>query len=68
MGTPGQLFWGMMFGAIGTGFFIYGKKQSAFVPLATGLLLCVFPYFITNIYLMLLVGFILMAVPYFFKG
>lgn len=68
MGTPAQLFWGMMFGAIGTGFFIYGKKQNAFVPLGTGLLLCVFPYFITNIYLMLLVGFILMAVPYFFKG
>lgn len=68
MGTPAQLFWGMLFGAIGTGFFIYGKKQNAFVPLGTGLLLCVFPYFITNIYLMLLVGFILMAVPYFFKG
>ncbi|MCW5202706.1 hypothetical protein VU11_03120 [Desulfobulbus sp. US2] len=68
MGTPAQLFWGLMFGAIGSGFFIYGKKQNAFVPLGTGLLLCVLPYFITNIYLMLLVGFILMAVPYFFKG
>jgi hypothetical protein len=68
MGTPAQLFWGLMFGAIGSGFFIYGKKQSAFVPLCTGLVLCVLPYFITNIYLMLLVGFILMAVPYFFKG
>ncbi|MCI5189417.1 MAG: hypothetical protein D3905_06395 [Candidatus Electrothrix sp. AS4_5] len=68
MGTPAQLFWGMMFGAIGSGFFIYGKKQSAFIPLGTGILLFVFPYFITNIYLMLLVGFALMAVPYFFKG
>jgi hypothetical protein len=68
MGTPAQLFWGMLFGAIGSGFFIYGKKQNAFVPLATGLLLCVFPYFITNVYLMLLVGCLLMAVPYFFKG
>ena len=51
MGTPAQLFWGMMFGAIVSGFFIYGKKQSAFIPLGTGVLLCVFPYFITNIYL-----------------
>ena len=68
MGTPAQLFWGLMFGAIGSGFFIYGKKQNAFIPLGTGLLLCVLPYLITNIYLMLFVGFLLMAVPYFFKG
>ena len=29
---------------------------------------CVFPYFISNIYLMLFVGFVLMLIPYFFKG
>ena len=68
MGTPAQLFWGIMFGAVGSGFFIYGKKQNAFGPLGAGVLLCVLPYLITNIYLMLLVGFLLMAAPYFFKG
>jgi len=68
MGTPAQLFWGIMFGAVGSGYFIYGKKQQAFVPLCTGIALCVLPYFIANIYLLLLAGFILMAVPYFFKG
>lgn len=67
MGSPAQLFWGMLFGAIGSGFFIYGKKQQAIVPLCTGIALCVFPYFISNTYLMLLVGFILMIIPYFFK-
>ena len=68
MGTPAQLFWGIIFGAVGSGYFIYGKKQQAFVPLLTGILLCVFPYFISNIFLMLLVGCILMIVPYFLKG
>lgn len=68
MGTPGQLFWGIMFGAVGSGYFIYGKKQQQFVPLCTGMVLCVFPYFIFNIYLMLLVGFVLMLIPYFIKG
>ena len=67
MGTPAQLFWGVIFGAVGTGYFIYGKKQQAFIPLCTGMILCVFPYFISNIILMVLVGFILMAVPFFIK-
>ena len=68
MSTPAQLFWGIMFGAVGSGFFIYGKKQSAFVPLGVGVVLCILPYLITNIYLMLPVGFVLMIVPYFFKA
>lgn len=68
MGTPAELFWGIMFGAIGGAFFVYGKKQSAFVPLGVGVLISVIPYLIPNLYLMLLVGFLLMAVPYFFKG
>lgn len=68
MGTPAQLFWGIMFGAVGSGYFIYGKNQQAFVPLCTGMVLCVFPYFISNLFVLLLVGFILMAVPYFIKG
>ncbi|CAK8712284.1 Amino acid transport protein [Candidatus Electronema halotolerans] len=67
MGTPAQLFWGVIFGAVGSGYFIYGKKQQASVPLFAGILLCVFPYFIANTLLMLLVGFILIAVPFFIK-
>ena len=68
MSTPGQLFWGIMFGAVGSGYFIYGKKQQQFVPLCAGMALCVFPYFISNIYLMLFVGFVLLLITYFFKG
>jgi len=67
LGSPGQLFWGIMFGAIGSGYFIYGKKQQKMVPLAIGILLCVFPYFIANTYLMLFVGFILTVIPYFIE-
>ncbi len=67
MGTPAQFFWGIMFGAIGSGYFIYGKKQQAIVPLCVGVALCVFPYFISNTFLILLVGFILTILPYFLK-
>ena len=61
------LIWGMIFGAIGVGFFIYGKKQKAIVPLCVGIALCVFPYFIANVYALVLIGVVLMAVPYFVR-
>ena len=59
------LIWAIVFGAIGLGFFTYGKRQRAIVPLLTGIALMVFPYFISNVYLLLLIGAVLMAVPYF---
>ena len=44
------LIWGVLFGAIGLGYFTYGKKQKAVVPLFVGMALFIFPYFISNIY------------------
>jgi hypothetical protein len=67
MDNPSLLIWGVIFGAIGFAFFVYGKKQRAIVPLFTGMALCVFPYFISNVYLLVLVGGILTAVPYFVR-
>jgi hypothetical protein len=64
IGSTAHLIWGLIFGSIGTGFAIYGKKQRAIVPLTVGIVLCVFPYFITNLYLLVFVGLVLMAIPY----
>ncbi len=61
------LIWGMLFGAIGLGYFIYGKKQKAVVPLFVGVTLFIFPYFITNIYLLVAVGAGLVVLPYFVR-
>jgi len=61
------LVWGMLFGAIGLGFFIYGKKQKAAVPLITGIVLFIFPYFVSNVYLLVIIGAVLMMLPYFVK-
>lgn len=57
----------LIFGAIGTGFFIYGKKQQAFVPLLCGLALMIFPYFVSNVFVIVIVGVVLMAIPYFVR-
>jgi len=67
MNSPALLMWGMLFGAIGFGFFLYGKKQKSVVPLCVGIALCVFPYFIADVYVLVGVGVILVAIPYFVR-
>jgi hypothetical protein len=59
--------WGLLFGSIGLGFLIYGRKQRAVVPLLCGLGLMIFPYFVSNTILMIAIGLVLMAIPYFFR-
>jgi predicted membrane protein len=67
MDSAAGLYWAMLFGAIGLGFFTYGKRQRAAVPLAVGIALFVYPYFVPNVTLMVVIGVILIAVPYFVK-
>ncbi len=61
------LLWGVVFGAIGLGYFLYARKQRAPVPLVCGLALMAIPYFISNNWVLVLVGVVLMAVPYFVR-
>ncbi len=67
MSTTSSLMLGVLFGSIGMGYFIYGKKQGAIVPLISGIGLMVYPYFVTNLYLFLLAGCALMVLPYFVR-
>jgi hypothetical protein len=59
--------WGLLFGTIGLAYFIYGKKQQRGLPLACGLGLMVFPYFVSNTVLLVVIGAVLSALPYFFR-
>jgi hypothetical protein len=61
------LLWGLLFGSIGLGYLIYGRKQRAVVPLLCGLALMVFPYFVSNNLLLVVIGVALIAIPYFLK-
>lgn len=54
----------MLFGAFGTGYFIYGKKQQKPLPLVSGILLVIFPYFVSNLTIQLLIGCALLLLPY----
>jgi len=62
-----SLLWGLLFGSIGLGFVIFGRRQRAVVPLLCGLALMIFPYFVSNSILLVLIGVGLMAIPYFFR-
>jgi hypothetical protein len=62
-----SLLWGLVFGSIGFGFLLYGRKQRAVVPLICGLGLMVFPYFVSNTILLITIGIVLIAIPYFFR-
>lgn len=59
--------WSLLFSSIGLGFFIYGKKQKAVVPLFCGLGLMIYPYFISNSLLLVAIGCALSVLPYFVR-
>ncbi len=61
------LFWGVLFSSIGLGLFLYGKKQRAVVPLLCGLALMIYPYFIDKWVVMVMIGVVLCAIPYFLR-
>ncbi|MBL4911122.1 MAG: hypothetical protein JKX78_14045 [Alteromonadaceae bacterium] len=67
MGSEAIMIWSVLFGGIGIGFFMYGKKQRAVVPLFTGLALFIYPYFMTSVTMLIIVGIILIALPYFIR-
>ena len=61
------LMWGVLFGSIGFGFFVYGRKQKAVLPFLSGLGLMVFPYVIANTVLLVGTGIVLVALPFMIR-
>jgi hypothetical protein len=67
LNNPAILMWSLLFGAFGLGYFMYGRRQRSPVPFVTGIALMVFPYFVANVYVLVLVGVGLIAAPYFIR-
>jgi len=65
MDNPTLLLWGVLFSSIGLGYFIYGKKQHKPMVLLSGIGLMIYPYFIANAYLVVLIGVVLILLPRF---
>ncbi|HNQ72226.1 MAG TPA: amino acid transport protein [Verrucomicrobiota bacterium] len=58
------LFASLLWGAIGVGYFVYGKKQQSLVPLVGGLVMIALSYLVESWFWMSLAGTALMAAIY----
>ncbi|VXC74599.1 conserved hypothetical protein [Pseudomonas sp. 8Z] len=61
------LFLGLLLGSIGLGFVIYGRRQSKVVPFLCGLGLMGFPYLVDSTLWLVLIGTVLLCIPYFVR-
>jgi hypothetical protein len=61
------LLWDVLFSSIGVGYFIYGRRQGKTVPLLSGVALMIYPYFMPNSVVLVTIGLIFTAVPYFIR-
>ena len=59
-----SLFFGIVAGAVGMGYIVYGRRQVKFVPAIAGILLCVYPYFIDSVLWLSIVGAALVIAPF----
>jgi hypothetical protein len=55
---------GIITGAFGLAYIVYGRRQAKFAPLIAGVALCVYPYFIDSVVWLCVVGAVLLAAPF----
>ena len=66
--TTANIFAGIIFGSIGFAAFVYGKKQESFKALVIGLILMVYPYFVTNPIALYAIGIVLTIALFIIPG
>jgi len=54
--APGALFVSLVVGLVGGALFLYGRKADRWPQQAAGILLCVYPWMVSGVWPMLLVG------------
>jgi len=67
VGSSASIISAVVFSSIGMGYIIYGRKQRKASALFSGIGLCAFPYFISNVFISILIGIALMTLPYFIE-
>ncbi len=67
MADTSLMMWGVLFGGVGIGYCVYGKKQKKMVSLVAGLLLIMLPYLVSTPLILAGAGTVLMAVPFVFR-
>jgi len=57
----------LLFGCLGMGYLVYGKKQEKGIALLSGFALCAMPYFVSNMWLLIPIGILFMVLPFFIR-
>lgn len=65
--TSSTLFWSVVFGSLGMGYCVYGRRQHALVPFLSGVALIVAPYFVRDSVLLVALCLALAAAPFVIK-
>ena len=55
---------GIITGALGVGYIVYGRRQTKFVPVFAGVALCAYSYFFDSVVWLCIVGALLLAAPF----
>jgi len=66
--TSSSILLNVVFGIIGAGYMYSGKRKENLRLIVCGLILGVFPYFVEQTWLILLVGAVVTAFPIIFRG
>jgi hypothetical protein len=64
---PTDIFLALLFGSIGFGYFMYGRRKQNIVTRYCGIAMILYPYLASSTWEMLAVGFGLMVVPRFIE-
>ena len=60
-----MILWGFIIGMIGIVYFICRKKVSNFYVLISGIVMMIYPYFVSNIFVSIAVGIALIILPFY---
>ena len=60
----GRLVIGIITGALGVAYIVYGRRQTKFVPLIAGVFLCVYSHFIDSWVWLCVIGVLLVVAPF----
>lgn len=65
--SPESLFAAILFGAIGMGAFVHGKRTGHGKPMIIGIVLMIYPYFVSEGWLVFLIGVALCFLLHLFR-
>ena len=59
-----ELLINLLVSSIGAGYFIYGRKQNKWTFMIDGLVMTIYPYFVTSVTWTLIIGLVLIIFPF----